>query len=419
MMKLLGIVLGVPGYVVTFQNRLAANALLAKFLWNPIKGSDASYILRRFLPEPVVILLRAQAGRASLQALDEVTENPELIWTKEMQGELREAVLHLLAKTSQSDTKLSHKEIEARVINDDSFENVVELPYDYYVKYKQLERELYIGGVYIRLYLKQPSFRLTNPIFFTEKLVEYWDSSFDLQVPPPNSAKATVQISSHDDSKAIVLAKEDFFSLVTSCVICVIKSEPAILDHLLSWGVVHRYINLISRAVSTGKRGAPLICIFRILRQLFEKPVMVSSLGSYPKDPFQWLMRAMCADDASDTALMNNIGTVVLHKEATLFVEVLKKIFQCTQCGCLADLLDLAVKCGLPKFLLDHVIDAPSSAVADVRSVPTMKLYATDVLKAMLVVPSEHSAALRALYEKHSGFNEYRTQSHDLFLMVR
>ncbi|CAM9130814.1 unnamed protein product, partial [Ectocarpus fasciculatus] len=311
-LKMLGIIFGVPGYNIAFQNRLAANTILAKFLWNPIKGSDAAFILRRFLPEPVVLLLRSRAGQASLQALDETTENPELIWTKEMQGELRDAA-----------AKLSEEAALEIVQTDDSFREAIDLPLDYYVKYRQLEHEMFIGGVYVRLYLKQPTFRLSNPVLFTEKLVEYWDSSFEIQVPDPNVPRRTMA-SDAGDAKSIVLGKEDFFSLVSSCIVCVLKGEPAILEHILSWGIVHHYVVLLARAVSTGKKGSPMVCIIRILRQLIDKPAVVYNIASSSVDPIKWLMLAMVAEG---TGGVEPGGPKNLHKESTICCEVLKKIF--------------------------------------------------------------------------------------------
>jgi hypothetical protein len=50
----------------------------------------------------VVLLLRNKAGTSCLQALDIVSETPELIWTLEMQGELRYAILDLLGPINNS-----------------------------------------------------------------------------------------------------------------------------------------------------------------------------------------------------------------------------------------------------------------------------------------------------------------------------
>lgn len=47
---LLGAICGVTGFVNAFNNRLSAIGLLSKFLWNPVKGSEASAMLRRYRP---------------------------------------------------------------------------------------------------------------------------------------------------------------------------------------------------------------------------------------------------------------------------------------------------------------------------------------------------------------------------------
>lgn len=45
--RMLGILFNAPGHQSNFQNRLAAVSFLSKFLWNPIKGAEASDFLRR------------------------------------------------------------------------------------------------------------------------------------------------------------------------------------------------------------------------------------------------------------------------------------------------------------------------------------------------------------------------------------
>jgi hypothetical protein len=86
----------------------------------------------------VVLLLRSKAGNASLQVLDTVCENPELIWTAVMQGELRDAILDLLGPINNAK-------------GDTSFSVPPVITPEYYVKYAQLANEIYVGGVYIRL----------------------------------------------------------------------------------------------------------------------------------------------------------------------------------------------------------------------------------------------------------------------------
>ena len=124
-----------------------------------------------------MLLLRSKAGSASLKALDDVCENPELIWTAEMQGELREALTKLLKAAAAAGGT-----VEGGPDAESPFSRPPVILPEYVVHFRQLDNELYVGGVYIRLFLKQPTFRLSNPVFFMEKLVEFWESSFNVQV---------------------------------------------------------------------------------------------------------------------------------------------------------------------------------------------------------------------------------------------
>ena len=140
-----------------------------------------------------MLLLRSRAASASLACLDEVCETPELIWTAEMQLELRAAVASILAFPTRRITGggigvgvggRGNAENDNRI----KFQSVPSATKKFTVTYRQLQEEIQVGNVYIRLFLKQPTFRLSNPIFFLEKLIELWDHSFDKQVPVKKSA---------------------------------------------------------------------------------------------------------------------------------------------------------------------------------------------------------------------------------------
>ena len=197
--RLLGSIMGLEGYKNSFQNRAASATLLSKCLWNPTRGADASNVLRKFLPEPMVIILKKKQGAALLKVFDDVVETPETIWTAEMQGELRAALKRLSS---------------SKEVCEDSFQYVPIVPPEFRVSYRQLSDELFLGNVYVRLFLKQPAFRLTNTIYFLEKLIEYWESAQEIQIRP---AAVAALDSSSSDGFQLVIGKENFLSLVTSC----------------------------------------------------------------------------------------------------------------------------------------------------------------------------------------------------------
>lgn len=391
--RLLGVIFGIKGYANNFKSRLNAISLLSKFLWNPVKGSDASFLLRKFIPEPVVLLLRSKAGSASLAALDDVCETPELIWTAEMQGELRAALTSLLV-TSQDGPEMNQKS--------KSFSTPPNVGPDYTVVYRQLAHEIYLGGVYIRLFLKQPTYQLSNPVFFLEKLVEFWESSFNTQVPLKGSLDIGADRDAHD-SKALVLGKEDFLTLITSCIVCVIKGEGSVVDHLLSWGFAHSLCECLKRALDTNRFGTPVTCVVRLLHLLVSRVDTIDNLASSPTDPIRQLTRA----------LSNPPGT--LPKEATFMVELLKKIFQSTSRN-LPHFAANALAANLPNFLLDNVIGATQASVAEVRNPSAMRIHAVDLIKAIISVDPVQCGGLQALLDLHPAWSEFRDQSHDLFI---
>lgn len=394
--RLLGVLMGVEGYANVYQSRLAAISLLSKFLWNPVKGAEASAMLRRFIPEPVVLLLRSKAGSASLQVLDSVCENPELIWTAEMQVELRKEILNLLGPA-------------VRASNGSEKPNPFSIPPnitpDYYVKYRQLSNEIYVGGVYIRLYLKQPTFHLSNPILFIEKLVEFWESAFNVQVPTTASApNGSVLGGSSSDSREVVLGNEDFLTLLTSCIVCVIKGEGAVVEHLILWGFVSSLCDLLQRALSRGRRGSPMVCIVRLLFQLSSRVEVLDSLASLK---------------VSVIALLTNciIHEEKVHKDATLTVELLKKIFQCLSCRYLGYFAQSALSSNLPNILLDKVLGASPGDLSHVQNQSALKIHSVDLIKAIISVCDEESAIpLQTLLDLHPAWRDFKHQSHDLFI---
>jgi len=69
--------------------------------------------------------------------------------------------------------------------------------------------------------------------------------------------------------------------------------------------------------------------------------------------------------------------------------------------------------------LLEGVVNAPTWALAQVRSPSALKVHAVDTLKAMLAAArpgSPHALALRTLLDASPAWQEFKDQSHDLFI---
>ena len=293
----------------------------------------------------------------------------ELIWTSEMQGELRSALTTLLFPSSSSTSPFSSPPGTGPFPVDmtgipkgtgtgtgniaDLFERGITLPPDYVVTYRQLSEELHIGGVYLRLFLKQPTYKLSNSLYFIEKLVEFWEASFNAQVPlysPPSTAGAVNNINNNvtnlsavggggggcvdyinsnnntdntntliqtnnnnnnNDEVSIVLAKEDFLTLITSCIICILKAEPTLIDHIISWGFIKTLYDYLTRALDWDRRGSPVVSIIRILHELIHHTHAIDSLTVIPIDIILQLTRAL--DIHSNSIHTNAIHTNTIH----------------------------------------------------------------------------------------------------------
>jgi hypothetical protein len=240
---------------------------------------------------------------------------------------------------------------------------------DYAVRYRQLEKEIYVGNVYIRLYMKQPAFRLSNPVFFLEKLVELWENAFGKQVPSGGvgggngggggsgvgggggvghevligGSLRTTRDSR--DNQALILGKEDFLTVLTSCIVCVLKSDPSLLEHILSWGFAHSLTALLKSALDQQRRGEPVTCIVRLLHQFSDRPEAVEHLATAPVEVVRQLTRVL--DPRPDAA--------ELPKEAAFICELLKKMFQHRPAAVrsMDHMVAMALEAYLPHFLLE------------------------------------------------------------------
>lgn len=329
-----------------------------------------------------------------------------------MQGELRMALQELLAPSSSSSNASSNSQ---KAPSADSEEQDLELfsappfvPPEYAVKYRQISGEIFVGGVYIRLYLKQPTFRLSNAVFFLEKLVEFWDNSFNIQVPPQsaNSKIGAFSVDNASDSRAVVLGNEDFLSLLTSCIVCVVKGESSVVEHLITWGFVHTLPGLLKRALQAGRRGTPMVSIVRLLFQLTARSEVVDNLASAKVDPIEQLTVALQEGDS-------------VPKDATIVVELLRRIFQTPYCRYMDQFVAMAMRVNLPSHLLNKILGATKESLAHVANAAALRIHTVDCLKAILAAGDPAAMAqLQALLDLHPAWREFKHQSHDLFLTV-
>ena len=504
MVHLLGCILNLPGYSKAYQNRVMAVSLLATMLAHPMSGPEAADLLHRFLPEPLITMVKTLAAKAALEQLDRTVETPEVIWTADMKAEMRREVLALATGLSRDKSHHTAAGRESLIPEDTNarvdFRRRIVICPDFRVVYDQLESEVYIGGVYIRLFLKQPTFRLTHPVLFLEKLSEFWGASFDSQVPPGTGKGGRNDDSSSSSSNkevdgaalglglggssfggamptnakqtALVLSKEDFLSLITSCMVCVVRAEITLVSHLLSWGFARNLCARLKQAIDLGRVGSPVTSIARILHQMLlsSGPETADELAQAPVNLLVQLVRVLDPRTAEEAHRLKqqqmlmveqkrveaerirrlqprpgpvSVGSGAaapssatsaaeplpaptiarlglenpLPKESALLVEVTRLLFQ--KAGnrrAQGFLVHLALTAGLPTALL-NILSASAELRANVRAPQTLTVYAVETLKSMVNgCDATNAALLNEMLQGDAAWDEFRGQSHDLYI---
>lgn len=105
------------------------------------------------------------------------------------------------------------------------------LPADFSIVFDSLKSELYIGGVYVRLFLKNPSFPLRAPKEFLEGLVKTYLADVS-------------QGSSSSQERAIVLS---------AAAAELLRHHQGLADHAVTLGYVTRLLKLLGTCLEKGK----------------------------------------------------------------------------------------------------------------------------------------------------------------------
>lgn len=384
--RMLCCLFGVPGYANNYQIRLASVMLICKFIAHPTKGQNAAATLSRYLPEPLVVLLRSKNSTAALRLLDDACESPELIWTSEMRLELRSHLVLLLRQV-------------------DTFENVPSNS-DICVEYRCLREELTIAGVYIKLYLRQPTFRLSNPILFLEKVVEQWECAFGqvVRVVAAHASPLAKKSNANSSSEALIKTNGDsLLGLLTATICAVTCSEPSVVDHLQQWGFPTSLAEHLHEALSHGLHGKPVACVLDLLHHLVGRVEVVDSLAFAPVDLILQLTYALGVEGS-------------LPAEASSIIELLKRIFQTRMANNLPALVAMALSCSLPQVLLNRVIAADHALLDKVKAPANIKIFAIETIKAIIAADEIASAALQDILDKNDRWTEFRDQSHMLYV---
>lgn len=198
---------------IPLQQRAAAASLLGKLVGQPMHGPRVAITLARFLPDGLVSAIRDGPGEAVVSALEQTTETPELVWTPAMAASLSAQIA-----TMASD--LYREQMKGPVVDWDVPEQAS--------GQQEMRDEPQVGGIYVRLFLKDPKFPLRNPKRFLEGLLDQYVSSI---------------AATHYENQTV---DPELPLLLSAALVSLLRVHPALADHVGYLGYVPKLVAAVA-----------------------------------------------------------------------------------------------------------------------------------------------------------------------------
>ncbi len=328
LLLLLAVVVGHPDCCSSLEGRCGALSILQRCLRDPITGPRVLSTLVRFLPGTVANSVRDVKDPAeTLKQFDVESETPALVWNKSMRGTLRAAVAEEYKRYREACPDGGAEGPEG---------HAWQLKHDYTVHYPELDGELVVGGIYLRLFLKEPTFDLPLPLEFLEQLLLKFFGDLEAQlseqgVARHNAAVAAAAKASEAGAAAdgegggggaedgtagimVIKAADETLSLVTSAIVYLLKVRLPLCDQLASWGYTPRLVALLKTAVDVGALGAPAISCVRVIHQVSEATQCIEALVASEDGVLVQLLRLLRPTLCKDTAfVVETIKRMFIH----------------------------------------------------------------------------------------------------------
>mmetsp|Transcript_6988 Transcript_6988/g.16332 ORF Transcript_6988/g.16332 Transcript_6988/m.16332 type:complete len:3227 (-) Transcript_6988:18-9698(-) len=298
-LELLGILVGYGGFTKAWTARTGSAKTLSRLLWDPATGPKLGPLLQRFLPLTLVVILKEEGPDTMLNLFDGESDTPELIWDGSMRTELRRVL------AEQLDTCLSTR--QASGVGDDQFV----LSPETLVKYKSLDGELFIGGVYVSRFLKEPTYNVRDPSAFLEMLLQRWSHELNLvtdNTAGPETAATTV----------LTVGGNDTLQSVTDASVYLCKVRVNLCDKLSQWGYMGRSLSFLDQVLMQELYGTPLLSVMRLLHVSVSRRKNVEALIiSGQNDATNGIV-------AFTKLAVSSNG---LHPDSAFMIDMLKRLF--------------------------------------------------------------------------------------------
>jgi DnaJ family protein C protein 13 len=327
--------------------RESSAGLFAKMISDKLLGPKVRLILNKFLP-PIFMDAMQDNPEASVHMFESAQENPELVWN----DEAREKVQNVVKKM-----KLSHYEAQK-----DNPDTLWKLPHDFLVVYTDVEGQIIIGGVILKLFIQQPSWALRRPKEFVVALMDRFDNLISQAAPNGEELET-----------------------VTQAAVCLFLAQSALADMLPQLGHIPKMFSAMKKSKND---AIPKACL-TVVQQIVNNDMCVKFISCTP-----------CVDPMI-TAMKSRSDAISVGSEA------FHTLFEKNQPA----LVEQAISAGLVEYFLHLLetdlagVDSPSATKALI--VKTLKSIRSDLTFGQQV---------EEILDKSPIWATYKDQKHDLFI---
>uniref|UniRef100_A0A158R602 J domain-containing protein n=1 Tax=Syphacia muris TaxID=451379 RepID=A0A158R602_9BILA len=329
----------------TTQERVTAAELLAKFQSDKLTGPRWSRFITRYIPSIFTDAIRSSAATA-VSMLDATNENPELIWNDSIRSIVKNRVWDECNKLYALHKADTNGRWDAGGPNDKcAYENV-------------MSGELVVGGVFLRLFIINPSWQVRHPKQFATELLE---RVLDCMARPGPE-----------------------LDIVTKAFVALLVNHPTIADQFPAQGYLPQFCTAMSASGAQASGSSILI-----LSHLAENTYCANALAKL---------------DCINGILKSMKNQPMLVRESAHALKCLLKQ-NCTE------LAGQMVSSGMIEYLLKLLAD-------DMREIENPAAAKAEIAEALksICVDLQYGEKIADMLNKSSIWAQYRDQRHDLFL---
>jgi DnaJ family protein C protein 13 len=335
-----------------------------------VNGVRLVTFIQRFLPPGLVDQVKEGPKESTRKAFLIRSETPEHVWNPNMAKRLSQEINRL--KTLASKAQLKGQ------LN-------IPLKDEYKFRFEELDNEIFVGGVYVRLFMKQPEFPLRNPKRFLEGLLkEYFKRSLE------ESQKA----GGIDVSMPVLLS---------AATVSLLRIHKLLSEHAASLGYISSLLKFISKVYSNEQASELCGSALRLAHQLSVNVRVAEAMASVKPEAINVLMQCFKI----------GLGAEILA------LEIIKRSLNPQNRG-RDGLVKQALDCKLVQVLLSMLDwkaeESPSKGIsANNADEGTKRVLVVDIIH-LLRKEGAYAQVIKDMVDDNEVWKAYSQQKHDLFL---